>query len=118
MLDEAEKSKLAVKASEDRHKARALKEEAKALDAAAKEAEDQVAKGMAKRVVEVVEVKNFANNEVTVERCDEARYWPETGKVVSSRPITGEERQTQIDVTTGEKKTTKRGKKGSAEDLN
>lgn len=97
-LSAEEKSTLAIKASEDRHKARELKEQAKELDTAAKEAEDQVAKGLIKRQVECVEDRNFSTNEYRIVRNDDPKYWPdETTAVVETRPLTGDERQTLID---------------------
>jgi hypothetical protein len=109
-LSQEEKGLLGIKACEERDKARQLNEEASALTKSAKEKEHQVAQGKAKRQVECVEVKDFARNEIRVERCDEAKYWPEGNPVVEVRAMTGEERQTLIDTgdsPSGEKVATK-----------
>jgi seryl-tRNA synthetase len=101
VLSPEELGLLGIKACEERDKARELKEEASALEKAAKEKEHQVANKKAKREVACLEVKDFARNEIRVERCDEKRFWPEGDPVVETRPMTGEERQTLID--TGDK---------------
>ena len=99
LLSEAEKAALAIKASHDRVKARALKDEAKELENAAKEAEIQVDKGSVKRMVECVEDQDFVRNTVIVTRTDEPRFWPDgCATVGEARPMTGDERQTAIDV--------------------
>ena len=99
LLSEEEKAKLAIKASHDRVKARALKDEAKELENAAKEAEIQVDKGSVKRMVECVEDQDFVRNTVIVTRTDEPRFWPDgCATVGEARPMTGDERQTAIDV--------------------
>lgn len=98
MLSDDELAALGIKACEERDKARLLKEEAKALETAAKEKEKQVADKKARREVEVFEVKDFDRNEVRVERTDERKYWPKDSPVVEVRPMSGEERQTLIDV--------------------
>lgn len=99
LLSEQEKAALAIKASHDRVKARALKDEAKELENAAKEAEIQVDKGSVKRMVECVEDHDFARNTVIVTRTDDPRFWPDgCATVGEARPMTGDERQTAIDV--------------------
>jgi len=99
LLSESEKAALAIKASHDRVKARALKDEAKELENAAKEAEIQVDKGSVKRMVECVEDQDFARNTVIVTRTDDPRFWPDGCATVGEpRPMTGDERQTAIDV--------------------
>ena len=99
LLSEEEKAKLAIKASHDRVKARALKDEAKELENAAKEAEIQVDKGSVKRMVECVEDQDFVRNTVIVTRTDDPRFWPDgCATVGEARPMTGDERQTAIDV--------------------
>ena len=99
LLSEAEKAALAIKASHDRVKARALKDEAKELENAAKEAEIQVDKGSVKRMVECVEDQDFVRNTVIVTRTDDPRFWPDgCATVGEARPMTGDERQTAIDV--------------------
>ena len=98
ILSQEEIAKLAISASEEHDKARALKEEASALEKSAKEKDRQVAEKKTKRMVECVDVKDFARNEIRVERCDEATNWPDGTPVVETRAMTGEERQTMIDV--------------------
>lgn len=123
LLGPEELAVLGIKACEERDKARLLKEEASALEKAAKERERQVAEKKARREVEVVEIKDFDRNEMRVERCDERKYWPNDSPVVETRAMTGEERQTLIDVGDsgkgGSKVATKvsgkRGKKAAAE---
>ncbi len=99
LLSEAEKAALAIKASHDRVKARALKDEAKKLENAAKEAEIQVDKGSVKRMVECVEDQILETNTVIVTRTDDPRFWPDgCATVGEARPMTGDERQIAIDV--------------------
>ena len=99
LLSDEEKAKLAIEASHNRVKARALKEEAKELENAAKEAEIQVDKGSVKRMVECVEDQDFTRNTVIVTRTDDPRFWPDGCATVGEpRPMTGDERQTAIDV--------------------
>jgi hypothetical protein len=101
VLSEEEKAVLAIKASQDRHKARELKEQASALDKASKAAEDQVANGIVKRKVECMEVKIFDTNAVEIHRCDDAKNWPNGNKVVEDRPMSGPDRQELIDLGDG-----------------
>lgn len=97
ILSQEEINALGVKSSETKHKARMLKEEATALEKEAKAMDEQVASKKIKREVECVEVKNFAGNEIRIERVDERRFWPEDSPVVETRAMTGDERQLEID---------------------
>lgn len=122
LLMPEELATLGIKACEERDKARELKEEASSLEKLAKEKEHQVAAKKATRQVECVEMKDFARNEIRIERCDESKYWPDGSPVIETRPMSGEERQTLIDTgdsASGEKVATKapagRGRKKAAQ---
>lgn len=101
LLTPEELGTLGIKACEERDKARLLKEEAKALETSAKEKEKQVADKKVKRKVECTEEKLFDRNEVHVVRADDPRFWPDGLATVETRPMTGDERQTLIDVGSG-----------------
>lgn len=121
ILDEEEKGSKAITASQKRHRALKLKEEASSLEKEAKALEEQVATGREKRPVECVEEKDFGRNEVRVVRCDERQHWPDGDHVVETRAMTGEERQTLIGEdlgVTGSKRTRLRGKKDDGGESN
>ena len=98
LLSQEEKGLLGIKACEERDKARELKEQASALEKAAKEKEHQVAQGKTRRKVECIEIHNFVGNETRIERTDERVNWPDDSPVVEVRAMTDDERQTLIDV--------------------
>jgi hypothetical protein len=98
LLSPEEQAVLGIKACEERDKARLLKEEASALEKSAKEKERQVAEKKVRREVEVFEVKDFDRNELRIERADERKYWPKDSPIVEVRALTGDERQTIIDM--------------------
>lgn len=121
LLTPEELGVLGIKACEEREKARLLKEEAKELETAAKEKEKQVSEKRIKRKVECSEEKLFERNEVHVIRQDNPAFWPDGLATVETRPMTGDERQTLIDVDSGKapKVATKApGKKGKKDDAN
>ena len=96
LLTIEEKGKIGIEACEARDKARELKEEAAALEKVAKAKEHEVAQGKARRMVECIEIKNFDQNVVRIERTDNQQYWPNESPVVEERAMTGEERQLMI----------------------
>lgn len=96
ILTEEEKGQIGIKACQEHDRARELREEAAALEKLAKEKDHQVAQGKARRMVEVIEVKNFDQNVVRIERTDEQQYWPKDSPVVEERAMTGDERQMMI----------------------
>ncbi len=96
ILTEEEKGQIGIKACQEHDRARELREEAAALEKLAKEKDHQVAQGKARRMVEVIEVKNFDQNVVRIERTDDRQYWPKDSAVVEERAMTGEERQMLI----------------------
>ena len=98
VLSQEEKGLIGIKACEERDKARELKEQASALEKSAKEKEHQVAQGKTRRKVECIEIPNFANNETRIERTDERVYWTGDTPIVEVRAMSGDERQTLIDV--------------------
>ena len=96
ILTEEEKGQIGIKACQEHDRARELREEAAALEKLAKEKDHQVAQGKARRMVEVIEVKNFDQNVVRIERTDDRQYWPKDSPVVEERAMTGDERQMMI----------------------
>lgn len=108
VLSHEELGELGIKSAEHHHKAKLLREEAATIEKAAKEMDQQVSTKRIKREVACIEVKDFAQNAVRVERTDESKYWPEGTPIIEERPMTGEERQTMIDVGDGA------GKSGAA----
>jgi len=106
ILTEEEKGQIGIKACQEHDRARELREEAAALEKLAKEKDHQVAQGKARRMVEVIEVKNFDQNVVRIERTDDRQYWPKDSPVVEERAMTGDERQMMITNVDGNKNDT------------
>lgn len=98
LLGPEELGRKGIEACEKRDKAREHKEAASALEKEAKELEHQVATKKVKRMVECIEDKDFAKNAIIVTRTDAPENWPEGTAIVDTRAMTGDERQTMIDI--------------------